>query len=151
MAPRKSGDLAIRKAAVIGAGVMGSGIAAQIANAGVPVVLLDIIPKDKDGKPPADRSAIAKGAIEKLLETDPAPLMLPANAALITPGNAEDDLGLLADVDWIVEAVLENPDIKRALYQKIEPVRKKGSVVSSNTSTIPLATLIEGMPESFAR
>jgi 3-hydroxyacyl-CoA dehydrogenase len=154
MAPRKSGkagELTIRKAAVIGAGVMGSGIAAQIANAGVPVLLLDIVPKDKDGKPASDRSAIAKGAIEKLLKTDPAPLMLPADAALITPGNTEDDLGLLADVDWIVEAVLENPGIKRALYQKIEPLRKKGSVVSSNTSTIPLATLVEGMPESFAR
>jgi 3-hydroxyacyl-CoA dehydrogenase len=154
MAPRKSAktaELAIRKAAVIGAGVMGSGIAAQIANAGVPVLLLDIVPKDKEGKPAADRSAIAKGAIERLLKTDPAPLMLPANAALITPGNTEDDLGQLADVDWVVEAVLENPEIKRALYQKIEPLRKKGSVISSNTSTIPLATLIEGLPESFAR
>jgi 3-hydroxyacyl-CoA dehydrogenase len=143
--------LAIRKAAVIGAGVMGSGIAAQIANAGVPVLLLDIVPKDKEGKPAADRSAIAKGAVEKLLKTDPAPLMLPANAALITPGNIEDDLAKLADVDWIVEAVLENIEIKRSLYQKLEPVRKKGSVVSSNTSTIPLATLIEGGSDSFAR
>ncbi|HWA42761.1 MAG TPA: 3-hydroxyacyl-CoA dehydrogenase NAD-binding domain-containing protein [Hypericibacter adhaerens] len=143
--------LAIRKAAVIGAGVMGSGIAAQIANAGVPVLLLDIVPKDKEGKPAADRSAIAKGAVEKLLKTDPAPLMLPANAALITPGNIEDDLAKLADVDWIVEAVLENIEIKRSLYQKLEPVRKKGSIVSSNTSTIPLATLIEGGSDSFAR
>ena len=124
----------IKKVAVIGSGVMGSGIAAQVANAGIPVVLLDIVPKDASG--PADRSRFAKNAIEKALKTDPAPFMHPKNAKLITPGNMEDDLGLLADCDWIVEVVLEDLAIKHATYQKIEANRKKGSIVSSNTSTI---------------
>ncbi len=138
--------MTIERAAVIGAGLMGSGIAAQIANAGVPVLLLDIVPKDA-----ADRSAIAKGAIDKLLKADPAPLMSKAAAKLITPGNIEDDLDKLKDVDWIVEAVIEKLDIKQNLYRKIEPFRKKGSTVSSNTSTIPLQTLIKDEPESLQR
>ena len=135
--------MAIQKVAVIGSGVMGSGIAAQVANAGVPVVLLDIVPRDlKDGE---DRSKIAKGAIEKLLKTDPAPLMSPRNAKLITPGNLEDDLKLLEDCDWIVEVVLEDLRIKHATYEKIAAHRKKGAIVSSNTSTIPLELLTEKM------
>jgi len=138
--------MAIERAAVIGAGLMGSGIAAQIANAGVPVLLLDIVPKDA-----TDRSAIAKGAIDKLLKADPAPLMSKAAAKLITPGNIEDDLEKLKDVDWIVEAVIEKLDVKQNLYRKIEPHRKKGSVVSSNTSTIPLQTLVKDEPESLQR
>src|SRR6185369_1572275 len=122
------GVMTIEKAAVIGAGVMGSGIAAQIATAGVPVLLLDIVPEGA-----TDRSAIAKGAIDKLLKADPAPLMSKAAAKLITPGNLEDDLDKLKDVDWIVEAVLEKLEIKQALFRKIEPFRKKGSIASSNT------------------
>ncbi|HEM47195.1 MAG TPA: 3-hydroxyacyl-CoA dehydrogenase, partial [Alphaproteobacteria bacterium] len=138
----------IKRAAVIGAGVMGSGIAAHIANAGVPVLLLDIVPKDaKEG----NRNAIAEGAIRKLLKTDPAPFMHRRNARLVTPGNVEDDLHRLAECDWIVEAVLEDPRIKRDLYERIEKHRKKGSVVSSNTSTLPLSVLTEGMPGSFVR
>jgi 3-hydroxyacyl-CoA dehydrogenase len=138
--------MTIERAAVIGAGLMGSAIAAQIANAGVPVLLLDIVPKDA-----TDRSAIAKGAIDKLLKADPAPLMSKAAARLITPGNIEDDLDKLKDVDWIVEAILERLDLKQNLYRKIEPHRKPGSVVSSNTSTIPLQTLIKDEPESLQR
>ena len=136
----------IERAAVIGAGVMGAGIAAHFANAGIPCVLLDIPAKEG-----ADRSAIAKGAVAKMLKTDPAPFMHPRNARLITPGNLEDDLNLLADVDWIVEAIVENPAIKSDLYKRIDPVRKAGSVVSSNTSTIPLAVLTEGQSEQFAK
>ncbi|PKU25315.1 3-hydroxyacyl-CoA dehydrogenase/enoyl-CoA hydratase family protein [Telmatospirillum siberiense] len=136
----------IGKVAVIGAGVMGAGIAAQVANAGVPVVLLDIV---KEGA--ASRSAIAEGAVAALLKADPAPFMSRAAAKLVATGNIEDDLGLLADCDWIVEAVVERLDVKQALYRKIEGVRKAGSVVSSNTSTIPLASLISGLPETFAR
>lgn len=138
--------MTIRKACVIGAGVMGSGIAAQIANAGVPVLLLDIVPKDA-----GDRSAIAKGAIDKLLKADPAPLMSKAAANLITPGNIEDDLGQLADVDWVVEAIIERVDLKQALYKRLEGKRKAGSILSSNTSTIPLSQLIAGLPETIAR
>jgi 3-hydroxyacyl-CoA dehydrogenase len=136
----------IQKAAVIGSGVMGSQIAAHIANAGIPVVLLDIVVKENP-----DRSALAKGALEKLRKADPAPFMHPKNAERITPGNLEDDLDTLAGVDWIIEAVLENPQVKSDLYKKIDVVRKQGSVVSSNTSTIPLAVLIAGQSEAFAR
>ncbi len=134
----------IKKAAVIGSGVMGSGIAAHIANAGVPVVLLDIVPEGAN-----DRNKLAAGAIQKMLKQDPAPFMHKRNARLVTPGNLEDDLGVLAECDWIVEAVIERLDIKHDVFAKIEANRKPGSVVSSNTSTIPLAQLVEGLPESF--
>jgi 3-hydroxyacyl-CoA dehydrogenase len=135
----------IQKVAVIGSGVMGSQIAAHVTNAGIPVVLLDIVPKDA-----SDRNALAKGALEKLQKADPAPFMHPKNAKLITIGNLEDDLGKLKDVDWIVEAVLENPQVKSDLYKKIDSVRKPGSIISSNTSTIPLAVLIDGQTQHFA-
>jgi 3-hydroxyacyl-CoA dehydrogenase len=136
----------IEKAVVIGSGVMGSQIAAQIANAGVPVLLLDIVPKDA-----ADRSMLAKGALDRLLKMDPAPLMHPGNARFIACGNLEDDLDKVAEADWIIEAVLEDPKVKAGLYTKIDWVRKPGSVVSSNTSTIPLAHLVTGQSEAFAR
>jgi len=134
----------IKKVAVIGAGVMGSGIAAQIANAGVPVVLLDIVPKDAE-----DRNVIAKGAVAKMLKADPAPFMSKKNAKLIEVGNLEDDLEKISDCDWIVEVVLEDLKIKHATYEKIQKYRKKGSIVTSNTSTIPLAKLAEGQPKEF--
>jgi 3-hydroxyacyl-CoA dehydrogenase len=136
----------IKKVAVIGSGVMGAAIAAHVTNAGLPVVLLDIVGRDSN-----DRSSIAKGAVERLLKTDPAPLMSPRNARLITPGNLEDDLGLLGECDWIVEAIIENVKIKHDLYAKLETARKPGSLVTSNTSTIPLAHLIEGRSEAFRR
>lgn len=133
--------MTINKVAVIGSGVMGAGIAAQVANAGVPVVLLDIKLPDKD---------LAKSAVERLLKTDPAPFMHPRNATLITTGNLEDDLNLLADVDWIIEVVLEDLAVKHATYTKLNAVRKKGSIISSNTSTIPLHTLAEPFGAEFA-
>jgi 3-hydroxyacyl-CoA dehydrogenase len=131
---------------VIGAGVMGSGIAAQIANAGMPVTLLDIVPPKAN-----NRNVIAETAIEKMLKTDPAPFMSPRAARLVTPGNIEDDLPRLADCDWIVEAVLEKIEIKHATYEKIASVRKAGSIVSSNTSTIPLKDLTAGLPDAFTK
>ena len=138
--------MAINKVAVIGSGVMGSGIAAHVANAGLPVVLLDIVPAGA-----TNRNALAEGAIERLLKTDPAPLMHRDFARRITPGNLEDHLGLLADCDWIVEVVLEKLEVKHATFEKIEKHRKDGSIVSSNTSTIPLKDLVQGMPERFQR
>lgn len=138
--------MTIRKVAVIGSGVMGSGIAAQVANAGIPVVLLDIVPKNAD-----DRSALAKGAIEKMLKADPAPFMHPKNAKLVAPGNLEDDLALLGDCDWIIEVVLEDLKVKHATYEKIQKHRKKGSIVSSNTSTIPLHNLVEPFGDALAQ
>ena len=135
----------IKKVAVIGAGVMGAGIAAQVANAGVPVVLLDIVPPDAP-----NRNAIAEGAVAKMLKTEPAPFMSKAAAKLVTTGNIEDNLDLLADCDWIVEAVIERLDIKQALYAKIEtPCARPARVVSSNTSTIPLAKLDRGPARKF--
>ncbi|MEO2049752.1 MAG: 3-hydroxyacyl-CoA dehydrogenase NAD-binding domain-containing protein [Pirellulales bacterium] len=141
----------INKVAVIGAGVMGAGIAAQVANAGIPVVLLDIVPSEAQAPNAKDRNVIATGAIQRLLKTSPAPLMHPRNAKRITPGNIEDHLDLLADCDWIIEAVIERTEIKQDLYARIDPVRKAGSIVSSNTSTIPLETLVEGMPATFTQ
>jgi len=136
----------IGKVAVIGAGVMGAGIAAQVANAGVPVLLLDIVPPGS-----ANRNAIAESAIAKMLKADPAPFMSNAAALLVTPGNTEDDLDKLASCDWIIEAVVEKLDVKQALYRRIDAARKPGSVVSSNTSTIPLAALVKDMSEAFAQ
>ena len=134
----------INKVAVVGAGIMGSGIAAHIANAGVPVLLLDIVPPDAD-----NRNVLADGALSRMLKSEPAPFMSKETARLVTTGNIEDDLYRLGEVDWIVEAVLEDPEVKRDLYAKIETVRKPGAVVSSNTSTIPLAKLMEGSSESL--
>ena len=138
--------MSINCIAVLGAGVMGSGIAAQVANAGFDVILLDIVPDGAN-----DRNAIAAGAVEKMLKTQPAPFMDPRNHRRITVGNLEDDLGLLAQADWIIEAVIERLDVKRDLYKKVDAVRKPDSIVSSNTSTIPLQSLLEEMPESFQR
>ncbi|WP_275098295.1 3-hydroxyacyl-CoA dehydrogenase/enoyl-CoA hydratase family protein [Sedimenticola hydrogenitrophicus] len=135
----------INKVAVIGAGVMGAGIAAHITNAGISVVLLDIVPKGAD-----NRNAIAEGAVQQLLKAQPAPFMHKRNARLVTTGNTEDHLELLAECDWIIEAVIERLDIKQELYRKIDAVRKPGSVVSSNTSTIPLRDLLAGQSERFA-
>ncbi|MBT5051543.1 MAG: 3-hydroxyacyl-CoA dehydrogenase [Rhodospirillaceae bacterium] len=137
---------AVKKVAVIGAGVMGAGIAAHVANAGIPCVLLDIVP---DGA--ADRNVIAEGAVNKMLKADPAPFMHARNARLITPGNIEDNLPLLSDCDWIIEAVIERQDIKQDLYRKIDEIRKPGAIVSSNTSTLPISVLTKGMPDSFSR
>ncbi|TAK64017.1 3-hydroxyacyl-CoA dehydrogenase/enoyl-CoA hydratase family protein [Methylobacter sp.] len=134
----------IKKVAVIGAGVMGSGIAAQIANAGIPVFLLDIVPKDTD-----NRNTIAESAIAKMLKVDPAPFMHKNNARLVTPGNIEDHLSWLADVDWVIEAVVEDLSIKQALYQKLDNICRPDTLVSSNTSTLPLKLLTRDMPDSF--
>ena len=135
----------IRRAAVIGAGVMGSGIAAHIANAGIPVDLLDVPAKT------GPRDGIAAAAIERMLKTDPAPLMDRANARLIRPGNIEDDLERLKAADWIVEAVVEKLEIKHSLYAKLAAIVKPDAILSSNTSTIPLKRLTEGMPADLVR
>jgi 3-hydroxyacyl-CoA dehydrogenase len=134
----------IEKVAVIGAGVMGASIAAHISNAGIPVYLLDIIPENS-----ASRSIIAEAAINKMLIAEPAPFMHKNNARLITPGNIEDHLQWLADADWIIEAVIEHPQIKKSLYQKLESVCRQDCLISSNTSTLPLSLLVEDMPDSF--
>ncbi|MDE2618898.1 MAG: 3-hydroxyacyl-CoA dehydrogenase family protein, partial [Sphingomonadales bacterium] len=141
-----SGPEPIRKVCVIGAGTMGAGIAAQVANAGVPVLLLDILPKEGD-----DRDAVAKAAVAKMLKTDPAPFMSKAAVKLVETGNIEDHLDKAAECDWIVEAIVERLDLKQALYARLEAVKRPGTAVSSNTSTIPLNALVEGRGEQFRR
>lgn len=139
-------EQAIRKVCVIGAGTMGAGIAAQVANAGVPVLLLDIVPKDA-----SNRNAIAEGAVARMLTTDPAPFMSKAAAKLVETGNIEDHLDKAATCDWIIEAVIERLDIKQSLYARLEAVKRPGTAVSSNTSTIPLVNLVEGRSDAFRR
>jgi 3-hydroxyacyl-CoA dehydrogenase len=138
--------VSIAKVCVIGAGVMGSGIAAQVANAGYPALLLDIVPAGA-----ADRNVLTKTALAKLEIVEPAPLMSKAAAKLIEIGNIEDDLNRLAECDWIIEAVTERTDVKQALYKKIDAARKPGSILSSNTSTLPLHMLMAGMADSIKR
>jgi 3-hydroxyacyl-CoA dehydrogenase len=127
----------IERAAVVGSGTMGAGIAAHIANAGLPVTMLDL----------GDGAAAALAALPK---RSPPPLVSAAAARLIRTGSIEDDLGLVADADWIVEAIVEDAGPKRSLYARLDSVRKPGSIVSSNTSTIPLRELLEGAPPGLA-
>ena len=143
----------IRKAAVLGSGVMGSGIAAHLANIGIPVLLLDIVPRELSKEEQAKglaledkavRNRIATGSIQKLLKQKPAPLTAKKNLQLITPGNLEDDLGKLQEVDWIIEVIVENLDVKKSLYEKIDGIRKDGTIISSNTSGISINAMVEG-------
>lgn len=134
----------IRRAAVVGAGTMGSGIAAQLANAGIPVLLLDVVPADA-----TDRNVLASGALTRMRTQQPAPFMSADAMALVTPGNVEDDLAALEDVDWIIEAVFEDPAVKAPLYRALDAARRPGSIVTSNTSTIPLRDLVAGQSPAF--
>ncbi len=145
--PEKSSSLnisetGIARAAIIGAGAMGAGLAAQFANAGISVCLLDIPGAE------GNRNAPAEGGVSRQLKANG--FMHESAARLVTAGNIDDHLDLLARADWIVEAVVENLDVKHALYRKIDSVRKTGSIVSSNTSTIPRAVLIGGSSDAFA-
>ena len=135
----------IKKIAVIGAGTMGSGIAAQIANAGNQVLLLDLATTDDEPQ------SLAEIAIDRLLESDPPQLMHKKNIALITTGTIDNDFHKLAKCDWVIEAVVERLDIKKALYQRINKIIHKDCIVSSNTSTIPIGLLVEDMPTDFRR
>ncbi|MCJ8339002.1 MAG: 3-hydroxyacyl-CoA dehydrogenase NAD-binding domain-containing protein [Pseudomonadales bacterium] len=135
----------IDKVCVIGAGVMGASIAAHIANAGYKVLLLDRVPQGAQ-----NRNVIAEQAVQKLLKSNPAALTHKRNVKLITPLNIEDHLAKIVECDWIIEAIVEQLEIKQQLYKKIDKVRKPGSIVSSNTSTIPLASLTAGMSDKFS-
>src|SRR6202451_3447556 len=138
----------IHKVAVLGAGTMGARIAAHFANAGVASYLFDIVPPDADG---AARNKIAAAGLDAAKKAKPAAFMEPSLARLITIGNFDDDLKRLADVDWIIEAVVENLDIKRALLKKVEAVRKPGTIITTNTSGLPVAKIAEGFSEDFRR
>ncbi len=143
-----SSSLLVRRCAVLGAGTMGSRIAAHLTNAGVPVLLLDIVPEGADGQ---GRSRIAAQAIQALLKARPAAFYDPANAALIVPGNFEDDLPQLKSCDWIIEAVTEDLGIKQALLEKIAPHLRPDAIVTTNTSGLPVGTIAEKMPLEFRR
>ena len=158
----KKGELLVsykvQKAAVLGSGVMGSGIAAHLANIGIPTLLLDIAPKELTAEESAkgltlDSKAVknrfASSALGKLLKQKPAPLSSKKNLALITPGNFDDDLEKLKDVDWIIEVIVENLEIKKGLFEKIDAVRKPGTIVSSNTSGVSINAMAEGRSEDF--
>ena len=138
-------DSGFRNIAVIGAGTMGSGIAAQIANAGHQVLLLDLAPRDGADKSPAEM------AIDRLLASDPPQLMHKRNAGSITTGTISDDFDKLADCDWIIEAVVERLDIKKDLYARLHATIGPDCIVSSNTSTIPISLLVEDMPADFRK
>ena len=148
----------IEKAAVLGAGTMGAQIAAHLANAGVPTLLLDIPPReltpDEQSKGltlenPHVRNRIARSGFEAAKNAKPAAFFTAGNASLVTVGNFDDDLAKLKGCDLIVEAVVENLDIKRSLYERVEQHRRPGAIVASNTSGIPIHQLAEGRSEDF--
>ena len=142
----------IRKAAVIGSGTMGSGIAALLAGVGIPVVMLDIPAKDtKPGDPPEARNAIVLKNFAAMQKSRPAQLYSQADAELITLGNLEDDLDRIADADWIIEVIVERLDIKQGLMEKLETVRRPGAIVSTNTSGLSINAIAEGRSEEFQR
>src|SRR5258707_1214097 len=138
----------INKVAILGAGTMGSRIAAHFANAGVPSYLLDIVPPDADA--PA-RNKIAAAGLDAAKKSKPAAFMDSSLARLVTVGNFEDDLKKLAEVDWVIEAVVENLEIKRTLLRKVEGIRKPGTIVTTNTSGLPVGKISEGFSDDFRR
>lgn len=151
---------AIKRAAVLGAGVMGSGIAAHLANAGIPTCLLDIIPPELNEEDrrkglstdsPAFRNRLAAKGLEAALTVSPPAFFSATDARLITTGNIEDHLGWLSQADWIVEAAPERLEIKQALFAKVEAHRRPGTLTSSNTSGIPIRRLAEGRSPDFQR
>ena len=150
----------IEKAAVLGAGTMGARIAAHLANAGIPCYLLDVVPpelsadekrKGQTLENPSVRSRIVLAGLEAARKSRPAAFFTAETARLITAGNLEDNLAWCGDVDWIIEAVAENLEIKRKLFDRVEGVRKPGTIVSSNTSGLPIRMIAEGRSEDFQR
>lgn len=150
----------IKKAGVIGAGVMGATIAAQLANVGIETVLLDIVPPklteedEKKGltkESKAFRNRFGRNGLNVALKSKPASFYVPENAKLITIGNLEDNLAWLSEVDWVIEVVVERLDIKKSVFEKLETVLKPGTIVSSNTSGISAAAMCEGRSENFRK
>lgn len=144
----------IRRAGVVGAGVMGSGIAAHLANAGLEVVLLDIVPpnlSEAERKDPAARSRFATGGLDRALKAKPAAFFHPSLARLVRTGNTEDHLELLAGCDLVIEAVIEQLEPKRALFAKLDGLVRPDAVVASNTSGLRIEGMLEGRSEAFRK
>ncbi len=143
-----------RHAAVLGAGVMGAAIAAHLANAGIRVLLLDIVPPDltdEERKQPAARNRFSQGGLDKAVKARPAAFFHPSHAVLVSVGNLDDDLDKLAECDIVIEAVPEVIDIKTSLFARVEKVIKPGTVVTSNTSGLPLKDMLAGRSEAFRK
>jgi 3-hydroxyacyl-CoA dehydrogenase len=134
----------IKKVAVLGSGIMGSGIACHMANTGLQVIMLDL--PTAEGK---NRNAIADEALNKSVKSSPAPLYDKDMVSRIKTGNFEDDLPKIADCDWIIEVVVERLDIKKSLYEKVEQYRKPNTLITSNTSGIPIGMLVDGRSQDF--
>ncbi|NNK89954.1 MAG: 3-hydroxyacyl-CoA dehydrogenase/enoyl-CoA hydratase family protein [Saprospiraceae bacterium] len=144
----------IQKVAVLGSGVMGSGIACHLANVGMEVLLLDIVPFDLDESEkmnPAARNRIVNDSLKRCIKSKPSPLYSASFANRISTGNFEDDFEKIKDADWIIEVVVERLDIKHQVFEKVEKYRKAGSLVTSNTSSIPIKMLAEGRSEEFCK
>jgi 3-hydroxyacyl-CoA dehydrogenase len=149
---QKTGHQRINKVAVLGAGTMGARIAAHFANAGLPCVLLDIVTPDAaQSTDKAARRKLVAGGLEAAVKSKPAAFFEKGLERLITIGTFDDDIKLLADADWIIEAVAENLEIKRGLLKKVEAVRKSGSLITTNTSGLPVASIAQGFSEDFRR
>src|SRR5690606_11045773 len=150
----------INKVAVIGSGVMGSAIACHFANIGVEVLLLDIVPRElseaeqKKGhtlESKQVRNRIVNDALQAAIKSNPAPLYKKDFARRITTGNLEDDIKKVAEVDWIIEVVVERLDIKKQVFDNLEKYRKEGTLITSNTSGIPIHLMSEGRSEDFQK
>lgn len=144
----------LQKAAVLGSGVMGSGIACHLANIGMEVLLLDIVPFDlseEERKDPSKRNSIVNGAFQNAIKSKPAALYNKKFASRITTGNFDDDFEKISDADWIIEVVVERLDIKKQIFEKVEKYRREDALVTSNTSSIPISMLVEGRSESFKK
>ena len=144
----------IRKAAVLGSGVMGSGIACQLANIGLEVIMLDIIPLDLPDDQQNNvvlKNSIVNSSLKNAIKSKPAALYDNGFSKRITTGNFTDDFDKIADADWIIEVVIERLDIKKQIFDKVDSIRKKGALVSSNTSSIPINLLAEGRSEDFRK
>ena len=142
----------LKKVAVLGSGVMGSGIACHLANVGMEVIMLDIVTPNLQGVQSNDkveRNKLVNTALQKTIKSKPAPLYHKSFASRIETGNFEDDFEKIADVDWIIEVVVENLKIKKQIFDKVDRYRKEGSLVSSNTSSIPINLLAEGCSDDF--
>src|SRR5436305_12241743 len=138
----------IHKVAILGAGTMGSRIAAHLANAGIPSFLLDIVPPGADA---SARNKIALAGLDAARKAKPAAFFEPSVASLITPGNFKDDLKRVAEVDWIIEVVVEDLEIKRSLLKRVEQFRKPGTIITTNTSGLPVAKIAEGFSADFRK
>lgn len=142
----------INKVAVLGSGVMGSRIACHFANANVPVILLDISPKDSTNNDATSiRNKIVNDALQQTLKSNPSAVFNKAKAKLIQTGNFDDDLSKISECDWIIEVVVENLDIKKHLFEKVEKFRKAGTIISSNTSGIPINLMLDGRSDDFKK